>query len=566
MSYICSLILKKNILKVLFLVSVYFVFNTFVNAIYEPTEKKPFIVVPPISSFYHAAPYSIKVIYNNGGDTLDNINLTILKIESKGFQASITNVTASDFMLKISPIYFDYRAIGLVSITISVSNIVGASSAILVFNAVNSPYISFDKYNYLITHSSDTKKIPITGLVGTIVSVRKMTPQPQSVITNLRANAFNIKFNTKGKAGTEHIIVDVVDRGLTKTVQLFIQVMQESVSHFSSALTITDFSEENSYTRSVVGDLDGDGHLDVFIAHSSKINWYKNNGSGVFTKQPPFEVDNTRDLAIGDLDGDGDLDLFIVGTSVKHYIYLNNGSGVFTQRSAMSYKYSAQGVSLGDIDNDGDLDAYVSSFQNQNQLRINDGSANFTYYEDVGSIRAYSSALGDVDNDGDLDIYVGSSGYDNEKTSNELLINNGNLNFSSILMNSSSGRGNHGKDLTEKVKFADFNNDNNLDLYILNNGYRLKNRIYIGDGAGNFTINKNITGDDLDYSSDVSISDVNKDSLLDIYIVRRGQNKLWLGTGDANFINNDIAGDLGKSTSSNIADFNNDGVLDFFCR
>ena len=171
--------------------------------------------------------------------------------------------------------------------------------------------------------------------------------------------------------------------------------------------------------------------------------------------------------------------------------------------------------------------------------------------------QSYSVDLGDVDNDGDLDIYVGNNGQ-----ANELLINNDNISFSSIVMNSSSSRGDHGGNDTTKVKFADLNNDNNLDLYLANKNDQ-QNQTYLGDGLGNFTVSKNITND-IGNSVAADISDVNKDGLLDIYVANvNQQNKLWLGTGSADFIANDISNDR-NSRGGIIADFNGDGIFRYF--
>ena len=416
------------------------------------------------------------------------------------------------------------------------------------------PSITFSNYSHVVEHKTTKTKILFTDLVGSIVGVSITTPQAHSVITNLAVNGSNIEFNTRGKSGTEHILVNILDSGTTKAVQLFIQVIQASVADFSTAISTTFLSVDTYNTRgSVVGDLDGDGNLDIAIAVDGGVNyWYKNDGSGIFTKKSSFGglYNSSTDIGIGDLDSDGNLDLFIVNNGQNDYIYLNNGSGVFAQKR-ISTRGTGTGVSLGDIDNDGDLDAYVSNNNQQNKLWLNDGNAIFTANDISGDTGRSSSAdLGDVDNDGDLDIYVA-----NFVQQNKLWLNDGSANFT-------AGTISHGSRNSIKVKFADLNNDGDLDLYIGNSTQQ--NQIYLGDGLGGFTTNKNITND-FGVSEDIAISDINKDGLLDIYVIDDGlQNKLWLGTGGADFINSDIAGDSGSTLSNNIADFNNDGILDLF--
>ena len=80
-----------------------------------------------------------------------------------------------------------------------------------------------------------------------------------------------------------------------------------------------------------LGDLDGDGHLDAFVANSGRNRVYINDGAGAFTGYDVgTDEDNSRGVALGDLDGDGDLDAFVVniGTDYSGGInraYLNHG-------------------------------------------------------------------------------------------------------------------------------------------------------------------------------------------------------------------------------------------------
>jgi len=127
-------------------------------------------------------------------------------------------------------------------------------------------------------------------------------------------------------------------------------------------------------------------------------------------------------VALGDVDGDGDLDAFVanyIGQANK--VWLNNGSGTFTDSGQSLGSSDSFGVALGDVDGDGDLDAFVANYNQPNKVWLNNGSGTFTDSgQSLGSSYSWAVALGDVDGDGDLDAFVANDSqankvYDNVK-------------------------------------------------------------------------------------------------------------------------------------------------------
>jgi hypothetical protein len=131
-----------------------------------------------------------------------------------------------------------------------------------------------------------------------------------------------------------------------------------------------DYSKVNQNTKEAIGDIDGDGRLDVVIAPAEAFRkggdfdlaWYSNPGNPYNTPWKKTvikgKVNNHHTVKLGDVDKDNDLDV-IVGIpwdSLRIEIYYNNGNGIFNTFSTVDSSKGLYSGVLADLGNDGDLD------------------------------------------------------------------------------------------------------------------------------------------------------------------------------------------------------------------
>jgi uncharacterized protein (DUF2141 family) len=177
---------------------------------------------------------------------------------------------------------------------------------------------------------------------------------------------------------------------------------------------------------SAFGDLDGDGHLDAILGTwDDELRLYRNasaDGSIELTLVDSAFVTLTRGRnatpTLGDIDGDGDLDLFIGESSGTINFYENTGNATRPEFTLVSDEFGGINVGrrsvpvLHDIDGDGDLDLVVGSESDGILLFRNVGSATAPeLVEDgtleIGDFGFAAPAFIDLDGDGDFDVLLG---------------------------------------------------------------------------------------------------------------------------------------------------------------
>jgi len=181
------------------------------------------------------------------------------------------------------------------------------------------------------------------------------------------------------------------------------------------------------------GDLDGDGDLDLSVAHfgydQGETRWLENQGGWRFASHLLQELSGPINAEIADIDGDADLDIVTLVSQEweEIYAFVNDGRGQFTPRrifGASNEDFGSSWISLADLDGDGDADVVYSNGDafdyattsgrswNGLQWLENTGGGAFTYHRLADIPGASGPQAADLDGDGDLDIAVVSA-YNN---------------------------------------------------------------------------------------------------------------------------------------------------------
>jgi len=257
-----------------------------------------------------------------------------------------------------------------------------------------------------------------------------------------------------------------------------------------------------------VGDYDGDGFPDIYVTQYGRSILYHNNGDGTFTdvtEKAGVAAPGWASSAVWfDYDNDGRLDLFVCrfvdfdkakskdchagedakrGYCIPHlykpmasWLFHNNGDGTFSDVSKSSGIGSVLGKAWGavatDINNDGRLDLFVANDTIANFLFANRGGGRF---EEIGTQAgvAYStegrprSGMGldsaDFDQDGWMDLFVANIDHETfslyRNNHDETFDDRANATAIGASTRLMSGWG---------LKFFDYDNDGNLDLFLAN--------------------------------------------------------------------------------------------------
>jgi hypothetical protein len=285
-----------------------------------------------------------------------------------------------------------------------------------------------------------------------------------------------------------------------------------------------------------LGDVDGDGRVDVFLARTEGANaLYRNLGDWRFEEITASAGVGAADrystgCALADIDGDGDLDLVLVTTTGPNAVFVNDGKGRFTEHRDLGLDPAGKGgttIAMADVDGDGWLELFVANYRafhiadslppqertfNRLVRQVSPGKYEVVpehqrdyrvvMRPDMGGLRLTMRGAPD-------DFYANQHGR-----------------FARVPLAGERFRDARGIPLAEEpeswglgARFVDVNGDGAPDLYVTND-FEDTDELWLNDGRGAFRLaDWNVQRQVSNAAMGVDVGDVNGDGLVDLFEV-----------------------------------------------
>ena len=305
------------------------------------------------------------------------------------------------------------------------------------------------------------------------------------------------------------------------------------------------YSVGNDPASIAIGDLNGDGKLDIVTA-----NYDLGNGTGTVSvllqdASRPGQFlaatstatgNHPASVAIGDMNGDGRPDLAVADNDGISVLFQNPATpGTFLPRTLIRVGGAASSVAIADLNGDGEPDLVVTNEVSALVL-LQDPTQAGTFFPPTGygaGPRPIDAAVGDLDGDGQPDVAVANEGSLSAASTASV----------SVLLQDPAAPGslltavNYNTDFrSEVVAIADLNGDGKADLAVGNvgtYGFCPPNCFTIGTGASVLLQDPTVPGQfqpattypaaGNDFVTWVAIGDMNGDGEPDLIIAQAGR-------------------------------------------
>ena len=360
---------------------------------------------------------------------------------------------------------------------------------------------------------------------------------------------------------------------------------------FTDIIRSTGIPRKKNFTTLGVGsaDFDNNGFTDLIVSREDGLTIYYNQNGRFTTIEIGTPIDDQltpTGITLGDVNKDGHVDIFLtscqrkdlqkaIGGSEKNYIstsalLINKGNNTFINRTVeagLAFKENAYSAMIVDIDNNSWLDLVVAYENSEIRIYENKENLNFVLKDNplTGKIASLTGiASGDYNNDGFIDFFFSNSGSTlpavvaKAKAENSrnvyqqwiLLENNKDFTFTNVADRVKLSD----YEWSKGAVMADMNNDGLQDLIVAENDvdfapaefFKLPGRFLLQQPDTTFIpVEKQAKVVSREYSISPLVSDFNLDGYLDlIWTNINAPVKAYISNGgDNNYIQVKIASD-----------------------
>jgi hypothetical protein len=410
----------------------------------------------------------------------------------------------------------------------SVSELLGdVPPTVLSINRANPPYPSASpgSVSYTVTFNEPVSGVDATDFSLALTgSVTATTP----VVASGNGAVYTVTIN--GVSGSGTLGLNLADDGS----------IQDAAGNPLQPGGVPGFQPQQTFPTagqaSIVGDVNGDGRLDVLDLVGSQTNpaigVLLGNGNGTFTAEKTFAAGSPPTaLALADVNADGKVDLVTTaGGAIS--VWLGNGNGTFQPRRTFSAGPYGAGIVVADLNGDGKVDVATggigTAFGSVGAVSVLLGNGDGTFQARqtfAAGLIPGSIAVADVNGDGKPDLIVANH---TQHGAIGVLLGNGNGTFQAQQTFAAGGDAN-------AVVASDLNGDGRPDLVVAN-GYDNNVGVFLGNGNGTFGPQQTFAAGLRPWQD--AVLDVNDDGRPDIVAVdftSTGAVNVLLGNGNGTF-------------------------------
>jgi photosystem II stability/assembly factor-like uncharacterized protein len=383
---------------------------------------------------------------------------------------------------------------------------------------------------------------PLSGSIGTTVTITgtnfNSTPSNNIVyfgtVKATITSATSTSLSVTVPNGATYQPITVTTHGLTAYSQkpFLVTYTGGGVINIKSFAQKVDFPAGMTPSGINVGDMDGDGKPDILVANGdNNISILRNIGTNnniSFASKVGFNVGaDISCIALGDLDGDGKLDIVVNHGDSTISVLRNlstSGNLNFTAKADYTVGKGPTHIAIGDIDGDGKPDVAVATVNSTNFFSI------FRNISSVGTIRfspridiqtaqnPFDIKIADIDGDTKPDVVVTHISVNNVSVFRNISTS-GNISLASRDGIASLGG-------PRCVTVVDIDGDGRLDLAVTNSDSNSISAIRNISVSGSISLISSKYFRTGQWPLNISVGDIDGDGKPDIATVNQHENNI----------------------------------------